>query len=55
VTTTTSYDHLYLCELCGRFWVVPSLARACEDKHLEAESYCAGEDPAVEVGSRKVS
>lgn len=24
-----------ICEICGSRWVVPSLARACEDKCLE--------------------
>ena len=34
----------YLCELCGRRWVVPALARACEQKHLDEEKPVANMD-----------
>jgi transposase-like protein len=27
----------YTCALCGKRWVVPDLARLCEEKHLQSE------------------
>jgi len=28
---------LWTCDICKKRWVVPDLARMCEDKHLEEE------------------
>lgn len=32
--TAEEYDAQWTCDWCKQWWVVPGLARACEEKHL---------------------
>lgn len=34
----SNYDHLWFCQLCDKKYVVPALARACEEKHFRENS-----------------
>jgi hypothetical protein len=33
-----NYDYLWICDWCKKHYVVPQLARDCEDKHLKENS-----------------
>lgn len=37
-------DHLYVCGRCGTTFVVPTLARACEQAHRAAETHADPKD-----------